>query len=156
LQAGHADIVREQDGFTLIEIVCVLAIIAILAAIALPASPRATSRFQLEGLAFQTAALLNGDHNFAQLNSKEVATIIDAPARVVRSGISSRVVHLPSDVSIEAMLASRCNGHSVGSSILFLASGMSCGGVITLARPGTSFEVRVNWLTGETEVVPVR
>jgi general secretion pathway protein H len=32
---------------------------------------------------------------------------------------------------------------------------MSCGGVIALTRPGAGFQVRMNWLTGGVEVVPV-
>ena len=41
--------------------------------------------------------------------------------------------------------------HSV---IDFFPSGMSCGGVLALARPGMGFEVRVNWLTGGVDIVP--
>jgi general secretion pathway protein H len=32
---------------------------------------------------------------------------------------------------------------------------MSCGGTIALTRLGTGYQVRVNWLTGGVEVVPV-
>ena len=50
-----------QDGYILLEIVCVLAIIGLLAAIILPAIPRATSRARLEGYAVATAAVLKAD-----------------------------------------------------------------------------------------------
>jgi general secretion pathway protein H len=144
---------RGQRGFTLIEIICVVAIIAMLAAIVLPAIPRGTSRPRLEAYAVQTAALLKGDHNAAFWQQREIATLVDAPARMIRSGASDRVVRLPPDVIVEAALAARCNGRSGGTSIRYFASGMSCGGVISLKRPGSNFEVRVNWLTGEVEVV---
>ena len=36
----------------------------------------------------------------------------------------------------------------------FFSTGMSCGGVITLSRLGSGYEVRVNWLTGGVEIVP--
>ena len=52
------------------------------------------------------------------------------------------------------MLASRCADRAAGGSIDFFPSGMSCGGVIALARPGMGYEVRVNWLTGGVEIVP--
>ena len=134
--------------------VCVLAIIAILVAIVLPAAPGATSRSQLAAYATETAALLNGDRSVAQAQSRHVATAIDAPSRVVRSGATGRAIAYPRDVRVSAELASRCNGRSAGAFIHYFPSGMSCGGVITLARPGHSFEVRVNWLTGESEVAP--
>ena len=39
--------------------------------------------------------------------------------------------------------------------IRYFASGMSCGGVVALTRDGVGYEVRVNWLTGGVEVVPI-
>ena len=42
-----------------------------------------------------------------------------------------------------------------GNTIAFIASGMSCGGVIALTRQGVGYQVRVNWLTGGVEIVPI-
>ncbi|MGB7120513.1 MAG: type II secretion system protein GspH, partial [Bradyrhizobium sp.] len=39
------------------------------------------------------------------------------------------------------------------STIRFFASGISCGGAVTLARENVGYEVRVNWLTGRVEIV---
>jgi general secretion pathway protein H len=152
---GNADPAGRQDGFTLIEIICVIAIIAMVAAIALPAMPRGTPRSRLEGYALQTAALLTADHNAARRQHTEVATIVDAPLRTIRSGATGRVVRLPSDITVEAILAARCNNARADSTIRHFATGMSCGGVIALSRPGAGFQVRMNWFTGGVEVVPV-
>jgi len=69
LQAGSADDGSADDGlaagFTLLEVVCVLAIVAILAAILLPIVPRGTSRARLESYAIETAAMLKVDRNIA-------------------------------------------------------------------------------------------
>jgi general secretion pathway protein H len=143
-----------EQGFALIEMLCVLAIIGLLAAIILPAIPRATTRAKLESYAVQTAALLKADRNAALRRQVQVTTQIDAEARSIRSGVSGRVIRLPNDVSLDAMLASRCADRNASSSIDFFPSGMSCGGVIALARPGMGFEVRVNWLTGGVDIVP--
>jgi general secretion pathway protein H len=153
-RVGHAD-AEKADGFTLLEVVCVLAIIAMLAAIALPAIPRATSRPRLEGYAVETAALLNADHDAAQLQHREIATVIDAKSRTIQSGADGRTLRLPSDVTVDALLAARCDDRAAGATIRYLASGMSCGGVIALTRLGAGFQVRVNWLTGVAEVVPI-
>jgi general secretion pathway protein H len=142
-----------EQGFALIEILCVLAIIGLLAAIILPAIPRATTRAKLESYAVETAALLKADRNAALRRQIQVTTQIDAEARSIRSGVTGRVIRLPNDVSLEAMLASRCADRAAGRSIDFFPSGMSCGGVIALARPGMGFEVRVNWLTGGVDIV---
>jgi general secretion pathway protein H len=148
-----ADPERGEGGFALIEMLCVLAIIGLLAAIILPAIPRATTRAKLESYAVQTAALLKADRNAALRRQVQVTTLIDAETRSIRSGVTGRVIKLPGDVSLNAMLASRCADRNAGSSIDFFPTGMSCGGVIAMARPGMGFEVRVNWLTGGVDIV---
>ena len=153
LPAARAKRGGSEAGFALIEILCVLAIIGMLAAIILPAVPRATSRAKLESYAVETAALLKADRNSALRRQIQVATLIDAPQRAIRSGITGRVIRLPGDVTLDAILASRCADRSAGRTIDFFPSGMSCGGTIALSRPGMGFEVRVNWLTGGVEIV---
>jgi general secretion pathway protein H len=152
-RAGSAD-GSGTEGFTLLEVVCVLALVAILAAIVVPALPRGTSRARLESFAVEAAAMLKADRDSAIRNRVQVATEIDAPLRVVRSGATGRVIRLPADVRFEAILAARCNNRPAGPTIRFFASGMSCGGTIALTRLGVGYQVRVNWLTGGVEVVP--
>jgi general secretion pathway protein H len=153
LQAARAERGTGQQGFALIEILCVLAIIGMLAAIILPALPRATTRAKLESFAVQTAVLLKADRNAALRRQIQVTTQIDAAARSIRSGATGRMVRIPDDVSLDAILASRCADRNAGRSIDFFPSGMSCGGVIALKRPGMGYEVRVNWLTGGVDIV---
>jgi general secretion pathway protein H len=147
---------RSQDGFTLLETVCVVAIIAMLAAILLPRLPRETSRPRLEAYAVETASLLNADRTAAIRRRSAVATQIDATSRSIRSGSSGRIVQFPADVAIDAVLPQRCNEAPALHTISFFATGMSCGGTIALSRPGAGYEVRVNWITGGIEIVPRR
>jgi len=148
--AGRDD--AREHGFTLIEIVCVVAILAILAAMIMPQLPRGTSRARLESYAIATAALLKADRNAAIRTGTSVATEIDAAARLVRSGASERFVRVPDDVDLDALLSARCSERRAGRTIRFFSSGMSCGGVIALSRQNVSYEVRVNWMTGGVEV----
>jgi len=145
----------DEAGFTLIEIVCVLAIVGLLAALVLPDFPRATSRERLGGYALETAALLKADRNAAMRLRSPVATTLSADARTVRSGASDAIVRLPPDVAFEAILAKRCGDRRVGTTIDFFPSGMSCGGTIAIARQGVGFQIRVNWLTGGVEIVSI-
>lgn len=155
LQAGNVDLDRGQAGFTLIEIICVLAIIGLMAAIVLPSIPHGTSRAELEAYALQTAALLESDRDTAIRRRTDIETVVDAASRSIRSGASRRAVHLPPDVTMQAELAARCAGRASESTIRHFASGMSCGGVIAMARNGRGFSVRVNWLTGGVQVAPL-
>jgi len=133
----------------------VLAIIALLAAILLPVIPHATSRPRLEAYAVDVASLLTLDRNTAIRRHAQIRTQIDAPSRLIASGATGRQVRLPDDVVVSTMVAARCGDRPSGGTITFFASGMSCGGVIALARPGGGFQVRVNWLTGGVEVVAI-
>jgi general secretion pathway protein H len=142
-----------QDGFTLIEMVCVMAIIGLLAAVLLPSIPRQTSRSRLEGYAIEAAAVLKADRNAAIRYRQEVTTRVDAGLRLVRSGATGEAVHLPEDVRFDALLPETCNQRTVFGVISFFASGMSCGGVIAFTRLDAGYEIRVNWLTGSIEVV---
>ena len=144
---------RGDSGFTLLEVVCVMAIVAAVMAIVLPAFPRGTSRTTLEAYAVKTAALLKQDHAYATSLQSEVATELDIDRRLIRSGATGSIIVLPPDVVMGAVLATRCRGTERGATIRFLPSGLSCGGTITLARLGASLQIRVNWLTGGVEIV---
>lgn len=142
-----------QRGFTLLEMVCVLAIIALLAAVLLPFIPSQTSRSRLQAYALQAATLLKADRNAAIERSTSVATLVDATSRVIHSGASGMMVRIPDDVRFDATLPQTCRQQAALSTIRFFANGGSCGGAIALTRLDAGYEVRVNWLTGRIEIV---
>ena len=144
---------RGEDGFTLLEMVCVIALIAMLAAVLLPLMPRQTSRARLQAYALETATLLTTDRNAAIRRRGDVVTVVDPRARAIRSGASARTLRIPDDVRVDAVLPQTCRHRAVLSTISFFADGMSCGGAVTLSRLDAAYEVRVNWLTGRIDIV---
>ncbi|MGZ5871363.1 MAG: pilus assembly FimT family protein [Bradyrhizobium sp.] len=144
---------NEEGGFTLLEMVCVLALIAMMAAVLLPFIPHKTSRSRLQAYALQTATLLKADRNAAIRRGIDVATLVDAGSRSIRSGATADMIRIPDDVRFDALLPQTCNRREAFSTISFFASGMSCGGAIALTRLDAGYEIRVNWLTGRIEIV---
>ena len=143
-----------QRGFTLLEMVCVLAIIALLAAVLLPFIPHETSRSRLQAYALQTAALLKADRNAAIRRQASVATLVDAEARAIRSGaIAGRDPHSRRR-ALRCAAAADLRRQAALSTISFFANGTSCGGAIALTRFDVGYEIRVNWLTGRIEIAP--
>ncbi len=143
-----------ESGFTLLEMVCVLALIAMMAAVLLPFIPHHTSRSRLQAYALQTATLLKADRNAAIRRGADVSTLVDAGGRSIRSGATADVIRIPDDVRFDALLPQTCHQRAALSTISFFASGMSCGGAIALTRLDAGYEIRVNWLTGRIEIVP--
>lgn len=142
-----------ERGFTLLEMVCVIALIAMIAAVLLPFVPRQTSRARLQAYALETATLLKSDRNAAISRGTDVSTLVDAPSRAIRSGASRQTIRIPDDVRIDALLPQTCHQRAALSTISFFADGMSCGGTIALSRLDSAYEIRVNWLTGRIEIV---
>jgi len=142
-----------ERGFTLLEMVCVIALVAMIAAVLLPFVPRQTSRARLLAYALETATLLKSDRNAAIRRGADVSTLVDAPSRAIRSGSTADIIRIPDDVRIDALLPQRCRQRVALSTISFFADGMSCGGTIALTRLDSSYEIRINWLTGRIEIV---
>jgi general secretion pathway protein H len=142
-----------ECGFTLLEMVCVLAIIAMLAAVLLPLIPHQTSRSRLQAYALEAATLLKADRNAAIRHQAVVATLVDTGTRAIRSGVTRETIRIPDDVQFDALLPQSCRQRTALSTISFFANGMSCGGTIALTRLNAGYEVRVNWLTGRVEIV---
>ncbi len=143
----------DEDGFTLVEVIAVLAIIALLAALVLPSlSPNATPA-QVEAYAVRIASVLKADRYAAIRRGVPVVTALSSRNHTVTSGAGSGMIQLPRNIAFDAVLADRCAGVKAGPAIAFFPTGMSCGGVIALARPGLNVEIRVNWLTGGVEIV---
>ena len=143
-----------ERGFTLLEMVCVLAIIAMLAAVLLPLIPRQTSRSRLQAYALQTATLSEGRPQRGDPAPERTSPRWSTPehARSVRAR-RSETIRIPDDVRFDALLPQTCRQHAALSTISFFANGMSCGGTIALTRLDAGYEVRVNWLTGRIEIV---
>ena len=144
---------RPDSGFTLLEMVCVVAVVGLLAAMAVPRPHAGTSRAGVEQLARRAASMLKVDRYAAVRARKTVTTNLNVRAREISSGSGRASLRVPDDVSITATVSTSCGATKDAASISFYADGRSCGGSLTFARDRAAYEVRVNWLTGGVEIV---
>src|SRR5437879_13725091 len=96
--------VASERGFTLLEMVCVIALVAMVATVLLPFVPRNTSKARLQAYALEAASLLKADRNAAIRRGVDVSTLVDAPSRAMRSGATAQLIRIPDDVHFEALL----------------------------------------------------
>src|SRR5262249_25778169 len=94
-RAGRHNAACGEGGFTLLEIVCVLAIIALLAAVLLPRIADGTSRPRLEAYALEAASVLKADRSAAIRRRVEVVSDLNPPPPSLRSAPPPRTSRLP-------------------------------------------------------------
>jgi general secretion pathway protein G len=116
-------------GFTLVELLLALAVFGLIAALALPRVLPNSGATEVRIKAFQIAALLRSDRNAALRTGRTVATVIDLPARRVRSGASRTAVDLPD------RMAFRWTGE-MPPGFRFAPNGTSSGGELSVGGKG--------------------
>ena len=67
--------------------------------------------------------------------------------------VNLHAITLPQDVTLDLIASGSCMTPGGQFAIIFAADGRSCGAVISLAKDGRNWRIRVNWLTGFIDVV---
>lgn len=139
--------VGRQAGFTLIEMVVVLAILALALAIALPWSRKSAEAGRIESVATEVSAYLRLARTRAIASNDEVTVGLDLDGRRVRMAGWPRSIELPAHLAVE-LTAARRELRGRQAAIRFYPDGSSTGGVIRLRDDRKDIHLRVNWLTG--------
>lgn len=136
-----------RDGFTLIELMVVLAVLAIITILALPYSSRSAEGRRLVAFSQVVAVALRQARLEAISGNVETVVRFDLDRRVVIAGAHKRVVIIPEDVTLTIITSSgELKEREAG--FRFYPDGSATGGHILLKRGGEQWTVAVNWLTG--------
>jgi general secretion pathway protein H len=144
---------RERRGFILLDLVLALAVFGLIVLVAWPLIAPGTSAARHAAYALEIAALLKDDRTAAARLQTSVVTRIDVFERRVSSGASARAVVLPGDLALDVLASQICSLGSGRFAIAFAADGRSCGAVIRIAKGERDWRVRINWLSGQIDVV---
>jgi general secretion pathway protein H len=138
---------HHREGFSLIEMMVVLALIAIFAAISLPYTTTAGDRTRLTSTARLVAARFDAVRAAAIEQNRPLSLVIDLKKRSILDSRNAVIDILPSDFALT--ITSAQNEAIDGSAaFVFFADGGSTGGKVTLTKGNRSASVNLNWLTG--------
>lgn len=144
---------RAAAGFTLIEVIAVLAITALAASAAPYFWRQGQAIYQSRAVARTLAADLRGLRSQAQVTGREVAIAIDAHGRGYAARAAQLSRALPEGFRIAYAPAVLHQPRLAEAVLRFHPDGSSTGGRMTLSANGSSRHVVVDWLTGRVRVV---
>ena len=142
---------RSQSGFTLIELMVVLAVAALFIGVATAALHRPHGRTLLSSTAHELASAFRTARMEAILRGRPQAVSIDmARGSWVAPGMGEHF--LPGGVHARLFTAEDLVAPGRRGSILFYPDGSSTGGGLSLEASGMLYEVMISWATGGVTV----
>jgi general secretion pathway protein H len=143
---GHFQI-DEVAGFTLLEMLVVLAILALTATMAVPLLPSGSEALRLETASSELTAALRVTRSAAIMRNTQTTLMVDVDRRTFRSTVVPQRSFAP---NIEAKLTYASGVRSAPSDggFQFFPDGSSTGGDVTLSLRGKQVKLCVDWLTG--------
>jgi general secretion pathway protein H len=143
---------RSEDGFTLIEMLVVIAIVALIAAFTLPQFSGAQAKADMTSTAHRLAAGLRSTRNLAMAYGRSEAFSLDIAHGLFRAG-TAVVQPVDKSIGLTLVTASRERIDTAAGSIRFFADGSSTGGGIGLRAGARNALILVDWLTGRVSIV---
>jgi prepilin-type N-terminal cleavage/methylation domain-containing protein len=145
---------RSSPGFSLTEVVVVLAIFSLLTVVALPYVGARRQQDGANDVATKLVAFMKQAKLDANRTSRPVSVKFSLKgARQVKANPGDTVMHLPDTVTIQATTARL--GTSIDEALfVFLPSGESTGGTVSVTSGSDKRIVSVEWLTGRVTVGP--
>ena len=145
----------ESAGFSLIELLVVLAVMGFVLALIVGYRTPWSSGLSLEGTAAELASGLRLARSQAIADNRPVALALDLSGHRYRIG-GDPPRSLPSKLSIGLLTVNGERRSVTLGDIRFNPDGSSTGGRITLADGGRRVAVGVDWLTGRVTIADVR
>ncbi len=142
-----------HSGFTILELLVVLAIIAIAYAVAAPYVSTGVTGAELKASARQLAAGLRKARSEAVAHRHDAVLTVDVESRQFQLSGDPQIYKLPQSVAVKLFTAQSELVNGSTGSIRFFADGGSTGGRITVSAKARNYDVDVNWLTGQVVIL---
>jgi general secretion pathway protein H len=143
---------RRQSGFTLLELVVVIAILALAVAIVAPALNRARLGLMVRSAAYELAGSLRAARAAAQAaNVERVLTLDVGTRRYWAEGVVGRRV-FPPTVAVELAVPESERFGSSSGRVRFFPDGSASGAKVVLNDGRSAASVSVDWLNGDVRI----
>jgi general secretion pathway protein H len=141
---------RRPGGFTLIELIVVLAIVGIITALAIPKLDQGAAKRRLAASAHDLAAALRLSRNRAVAENRPTQFVVhDGSYGMVDA---RRSEHVPQDVTLMFVDNGEAGKPRRAGAIGFYPDGSSTGGGALLSAEKLRYLVLVDWLTGNVAI----
>ena len=141
-----------EDGFTLIEVIVVIAVLGLITMMILPMMTGTQARVELQTAARELAAGLRTTRNLAMTRGRAEAFVVDTASGAYRAGTASTPRRVPSGVRLLLVTTTDEQIDDKVGAICFFADGSSSGGGVKLAKGNNGDTVLVDWLTGRVSI----
>lgn len=139
-------------GFTLLELLAVLVILALAATAVLRTSQHGAETARVRAFLMSAEAMMRDARIRAIETQEETEVILDTHERRLIFAHTRRMLDIPEDVTLDGTTARLPAGGEGRFAVRFFPTGSATGAVLTFHYHGQSYELRVNWLTGNANV----
>lgn len=143
---------RQQSGFTLVELLVVLTLIALIATLATPMIQRSIPGAQLQTSAERLRSELRLARSIAIRDNRQAWLLVDVEAGTYQRGENTRVQTIPPAIQLTLLTAQREQIDEYRGRIRFFPDGTSTGGSVTLAGETQAVEVAIDWFDGRVSI----
>ena len=150
---GRASRANRGAGFTLLELLVVLAVLGLVLALVPPLFTGTTAASVLKGAARELASAVRATRGEAIKANRETVFVLDVARREYVIGGRARKGSVAESLTLELVTAESERVDDSRAGIRFFPDGTSTGGRIAVSQGDREIQIGVNWLTGKVDIV---
>jgi general secretion pathway protein H len=152
MKAPDPSVILRPAGFTLLEIMVVLAVMALALALITPDMAGMLRRLELTSTTRELASALRYTRSHAIAVGRPADFWLNVKERKYRAADERKVRRLPDSLRLHLKTADTQTAGGSSGYIRFFPDGSSTGGQVRIESGGAARRLDVNWLTGEVRL----